>query len=106
MRPLEFDPSVLFGFEVIARYGHLGFVVDPRNEGHDADPDHVLVRGGLSGALYYQLPVSYITRISPTRLVIEVAVDVGDFVPQLCADGTVDLMPEQHPAAGATGGGA
>jgi hypothetical protein len=83
--------SRLVGYSVIGRHGFLGTVV-----GNDTAPGHpaeetIVFRGGISDSLLFHLPTTRLRSISPSRRIVTVEVDVGDFVPSPGEGGTVEL---------------
>lgn len=80
----------LLGFEVHGRHGVLGVVVgvSPPEPGVAAE---MRVLGGRSDALLYVIPVIQVSAVAPERRTVLLDVDVGDFVPTLRDDGTVEL---------------
>lgn len=85
------DARHVLGFEVHAPGGPLGVVVDDVRDGSEPTPSVLLVRGGVSSALYYHLPAALVSSISPGRRSLSVQVTAGDFTPRLRDDGSVDL---------------
>ena len=82
--------SNLAGYSVIGRHGFLGTVVDAdatRGEGEGT----IVFTGGVSDALRFHVSTTLVQRISERNRTLTVDVDVGDFVPRLGADGTVEL---------------
>lgn len=88
---LGIDPAHVAGFEAVARGGPLGVVVDATRAGRSSAPDHLLVRGGVSEALYYHVPIRHVTSVFPVRRALAVDVETDDFAPRLRPDGSVDL---------------
>ena len=80
----------LVGYRVLGRYGELGTVVAAATTDHD-----LVVRGGVSHALVYVLPIRRIRDVSAKRRTVTADVDVEDFVPSLGDDGTVVLELKQ-----------
>jgi hypothetical protein len=80
----------LVGFEVLGRHGVLGVVIAVRPREPGLEPS-LWIQGGVSRALVYVVPVPRIRRVVPEEHAIVVDVDVGDFVPSLHSDGTVEL---------------
>jgi hypothetical protein len=87
----EIDARSLVGFEVRSPGGPLGVVVDPESSGREDRPAALVVRGGVSRALFYHVPVSLVSSISPARRSLSVRARSGDFDAQLRLDGSVDL---------------
>lgn len=81
------------GFDVLARHGSLGVVVDVEHDAGASDPTALVVRGGVSDLLTYHVPAALVSRISPERRSVFLDVDLADFVPSLNPDGTVELRP-------------
>jgi hypothetical protein len=82
--------SHLAGYSVIGRHGPLGTVVDVETMLGDGG-ESIVFRGGVSDALQYHVPAALVRSISPHRRTLVLDVDVGDFVPRLGNDGTVEL---------------
>lgn len=80
----------LVGFEVRGRHGVLGVVVavSAPQPGIGAE---MRVQGGKSDALLYVIPVVQVSAVARERRMVVLDVDVGDFVPRLRDDGTVEL---------------
>ena len=79
----------MVGFRVLGRFSELGRVVDVRE-----DPDGsevVVVRGGVSGGLVFYIPASSILSRSASTRTLRVDLEFAEFVPQLQADGTIEL---------------
>lgn len=85
------DPQGLMGFEVHSPGGPLGVVVDLERSGRDSSGTALVVRGGVSSALYYHVPVRLVSSISKAQRSLSVQTSSGDFDPQLRGDGSVDL---------------
>jgi hypothetical protein len=85
------EPRDVVGFQVLARCGPLGFVVDPARYGRPDEPELLVVRGGVSDALYYHVPLATVTSVAPGRQVLAIELGSADFSPQLRGDGSVDL---------------
>ena len=82
--------SNVAGYSVIGRHGFLGTVVRARAEQGDGE-DEIVLRGGISDALLFFVPATLVRSVSDRTRTVDVDVDVGDFVPRLGADGTVEL---------------
>jgi hypothetical protein len=87
------DAQHVLGFEVQAPGGPLGVVVEDgrTGDGRARDASVLLVRGGVSSALYYHLPTALVASISPGQRSLSVRVTASDFAPRLRHDGSVDL---------------
>lgn len=84
-------PPDLVGYRVIGRHGELGIVVDGEVFRGAGDGPTIVVRGGVSDALLYNVPATRLLSISREARTVTVDVDVADFVPRLGDDGTVEL---------------
>lgn len=84
-------PERLVGYDALARGGPLGIVVDHALCGRAAGRDDILVRGGITRALYYHVPTRALRSVSLDRREIVVEVEVADFAARLREDGSVDL---------------
>lgn len=82
--------SELLGFVVRGRHGVLGVVVavSPPEPGIGSE---LSVQGGKSDALLYVIPARRVSAVARERRTIILDADVGDFVPRLRGDGTVEL---------------
>jgi hypothetical protein len=89
----EIDPEELVGFAVHSPAGPLGVVVDPERSGREGSASALVVRGGVSSALYYHVPVGLVSSVSPAHRSLSVRAGSGDFDAQLRGDGSVDLYP-------------
>jgi hypothetical protein len=80
----------LVGYEVRGRHGVLGVVVgvSPSEPGVGAE---MRVLGGKTDLLLYVIPVVQVSAVARERRIVVLDVDVGDFVPTLREDGTVEL---------------
>jgi hypothetical protein len=87
MRPLL---SKLEGYSVVGRHGVLGTVVEVDTPASDGE-EFIVFRGGISEALQYRVPATLVRSVSPRNRSLKLDVDVGDFVPRLGDDGTVEL---------------
>lgn len=85
------DARQVLGYEVHAPGGPLGVVVDDERSGDGQASSVLLVRGGVSSALYYHLPTALVASISPGQRALSVRVTASDFSPRLRHDGSVDL---------------
>ncbi len=84
------DIHQLDGYSVIGTHGFLGTVVEV--DTLVADGKEIIVfRGGVSDALEYHVPADQVQSISALDRTLIVDVDVGDFVPRLGTDGTIEL---------------
>jgi len=85
-------PADPVGFRVHGRYGLLGVVLAAERE--DEEPPLLVVRGGMSDALTFYVPEGWVRSVSKETRVLLVDADIGDFVPSLQRDGTVELRTE------------
>jgi hypothetical protein len=82
--------SNLAGYRVIGRHGFLGTVVDVDTVLGDGE-ESIVFRGGISDALQFHVPAALVRSVSTRTRTLTLDVDVGDFVPRLGQDGTVEL---------------
>jgi hypothetical protein len=87
--PIPADPV---GFRVHGRHGPLGVVLAAEEE--DESPPVLVVRGGMSDALTFYVPEDWVRAVSEETRILLVDADIGDFVPSLRRDGTVELRTE------------
>jgi hypothetical protein len=82
------------GWTVSGRHGQLGHVVPPE-DGDWGTEDHplLLVRGGISHALFFHVPVELVTTVARGRCDIHIDADISDFTAHLRPDGSIDLFP-------------
>lgn len=80
----------LVGFRALGRHGELGVVVDVTDDA-GSDSQVIVVRGGVSDALTYFVPAARVRTLSPEGRTIRLEIDLTEFVPRLCRDGTVEL---------------
>jgi hypothetical protein len=88
--PIPADPV---GFRVHGRYGLLGVVLAAGQEEGESPPV-LVVRGGMSEALTFYVPEDWVRAVSEETRILLVDADIGDFVPSLRRDGTVELRTE------------
>jgi hypothetical protein len=79
----------LDGYSVVGKHGVLGTVVDVDTTVGDGE-EVVVFRGGVSDALQYHVPTTLVRSVSPRNRILMLDVDVGDFVPRLGDDTTVE----------------
>lgn len=81
----------LIGYRVLGRQGELGVVVD--EDGLDAadETSTIAIRGGVSDALLYRIPVVLLVSVSHELRTATVDTDVAAFAPSLRDDGTIEL---------------
>jgi hypothetical protein len=82
------DQLGLVGYRLLGRYGDLGIVEGESSAGGEL---MLVVRGGVSRALVFHVPMRRTLDVSAQRRTVTVDVDVADFVPSLGDDGTVVL---------------
>jgi hypothetical protein len=81
--------ETVLGFSALGREGELGVVVGVHDR--PREPRIVVVRGGVSNALTYYVPMSRLRNVSRETATLELDVALGDFTPHLREDGTVEL---------------
>jgi hypothetical protein len=77
----------LDGFRVLGRSGVLGVVA----AAEQPERNLLIVRGGVSGALTYHVPLDHVRTVSPETRTVHLDLDVTDFVPSLRPDGKIEL---------------
>lgn len=80
----------IVGFRVHGRNGELGVVVDLTGS-EEANSRLIVVRGGVSNALTYYVPVDRVRAKCSKNRTVHVDIDLADFVPHLEEDGTIEL---------------
>lgn len=83
--------SGLIGYRMFGRRGELGRVVDLEGLDDASEGSTLVVRGGVSNALVYHVPVVRLVSVSRDTGMVRADVDVGDFVPRFGDGGTVEL---------------
>lgn len=79
----------IVGLRARNRHGDLGVVVEIRKE-DGVDDQVIVVRGGVSDAVTYFVPVSRLGAMS-TLTTVWVDIELAEFLPQLHVDGTVEM---------------
>jgi hypothetical protein len=88
--PHDVTAGDIVGFRVLGTHGELGVVVDLAQP-TVADPELLVVRGGISNALTYYIPADRVRTFSRKSRTILVDVDLVDFVPHLDEEGRIEL---------------
>lgn len=78
------------GFRALGRHGALGFVVRAPRDPADG-PCEIVILGGASQALLFFLPTERVRAVRSDDRTVVFDVDLADFVPSLCEDGSVEL---------------
>lgn len=85
------DLAALVGYRVLGRLGDLGVVTEATRLAGAADLSILIVRGGVSRGLRFEVPATRVREVAHQQRTLVVDADIVDFVPRLTEEGDVEL---------------